>query len=113
MKHVLKNEIHNQSYSAATLSTFLHNLVMQYTFPYIKSLHVFKITSAFYLGFVTKKFKWRFLISNVSVGNIASRPWTTAIAGFFHTEKPVILGGTVKKCNSLDDLASGVCTHLV
>jgi hypothetical protein len=33
-KHVLKNEIHNQSDSAANCSSFLHNnLVMQYMFP--------------------------------------------------------------------------------
>jgi len=69
---------------------------MQYMFPCINSLHIFKITSAFYLRFATKKFKWLFLISNVSVGNIQSRTWATAVAGLFHTEKPVILGGTVK-----------------
>ena len=84
------------------------------TFPYIKSLQVFKITPALYLGFATKKFKRRFLISNVSMGNIQSLPWATAVVGFFHTEKPVILGGTVKeKGNCLDELAPGVCTHLV
>jgi len=65
-------------------------------FPYINSSHVTKITSAFYLGFATRKFKRDFLISNISVGNIKSAPWATALAGLFHTEKPVILGGTVK-----------------
>jgi len=69
---------------------------MQYMFPYTNSFHLFKITSAFSLGFATKKVKWRFLISDVSAGNIQSRLWARAVAGIFHTEKPVTLGGTVK-----------------
>jgi hypothetical protein len=60
---------------------------MKYMFPYINSLHVFKITSAFYLGSATRKFKGRLLISNVSVGNIQIRPWATAVVGLFHTEQ--------------------------
>ena len=96
MKHAMQNEIHNQSYTAAIFSTFLHsNLVMQYMFPHINSLHVFKITSAFSLSFATKRVKWLFLISNVFAGNIQSHLGARVVAGIFHTKKPVTLGSTV------------------